>query len=72
MEYSPLGRMGPGSTHTGVAGLQAGRNQVLVDLVRAAQPVGTWVVVVGTANVAVHKLRKVLISVTGKRPGKEK
>jgi hypothetical protein len=56
MAYSPPDRMGLGSTHTVVVGRQADHNQVLADLVRAAQPVGTWTVVVGMANAAVHRL----------------
>ena len=58
MVYSLPGRMGSGSIHTVVAGRQIDHNQALADLVRANQAVGTWVVVVGMAYAAVHRLPK--------------
>jgi hypothetical protein len=73
MVHSLPGRMGSGSTHTVVAGRQIDHNQALADLVRANQPVGTWIVVVDMAYAAVHRLPNTSISVTGtkKNPGRE-
>jgi hypothetical protein len=73
MVYSLPGHMGSGSIHTVVAGRQIDHNQALADLVRANQPVGTWIVVVDMAYAAVHRLPNTSISVTGtkKKPGRE-